>query len=216
MRRGLVLLLALFAATAGCFDWMADRMDEAREDAGDPAPQESTEPASSAGAWPRAGSRVSYEVQGGQGSASSWATRIDLTYDGAVWRGECEGARAEQAPDGLVARRRYDEAVAFAPPAGPIDVAPGQPVGVLVPSECGLRALSLLAQGRFPEDATREGRPVRVTAWWADEGAAREPQVDEDAWWDAETGLLLRWEAAEHATDVGFRGRLVDTDAPLG
>ena len=53
------------------------------------------------------------------------------------------------------------------------------------------------------------GDPFRARVWWGDEpdGAA-----DRDAWWDLETGLVLRWEDREYTERIAW---VVDTDAPL-
>ena len=171
------------------------------------------------GPWPWPGSHVQYQVTGGEGDGDdreSWTTMVTLTYDGARWSGVCEGARTERRADGAFESRRILEPVGFTPLLGPGGVGKGDTVTVQAISECDLREATLIVQGLYPEDTTRDGQPVRTRAWWADEGPAREAERDEDAWWDADTRLLLRWEMIRFEGDRGATGKLVDTDAPLG
>lgn len=195
--------LCLAATSAGCFQRMADELEESREEARAREADREAAQAAHEGPWPWPGSHVRYAVEG-----PNWTAQVDLAYSDGLWTGTCEGLR-----DGPGDARRVRGAGVFAPLQGPAGVEAGDAVTVEVLSECRVEKLPLVVQGLRAEDAVREGEAVRVRAWWADEGPAHGAR-DDAASWDEDTRLLLRWRAS--AGDQWVRGEVTDTDAPLG
>ena len=161
-----------------------------------PISEEETSDPPAPGAWPKEGSFVEYQVNL-TSEYSDAVERVDVrfVYVGGAWQATCG-----------------DRTATAAPPMGPTDASPGAWARPTEVSQCRITPPAVVVQGRFPEDTTVNGQPHRATAWWADEHP--EQYGDEDAWWDVDTGLLLRWE--DHGGYFrGDEGRLTNTDAPL-
>ena len=156
-------------------------------------------------AWPKEGSYARYEVREWDNSTNYWrVTHLSYLYADGEWTWVCQGEFNTQ---GSVHPFRYEGTER--PLLGPLDIGKGDHV-VITGGECGRPTRHVVAMGTFyPEATLRNGQRHHATIWWGDE---IDGERDRDAWWDVDTGLVLRWEDRSFDTTLGW---LTDTDAPL-
>ena len=162
--------------------------------------------------WPFEGSFVEYEAHRWSNGTSPTHTVLTsrFVYTDGAWRYTCTN-------DGGESTTGVDK-----PGFGPLDVSPGDHILIdgggahHSASACASTFSELVVRGQFPERTTRDGSAHTATVWWTDETQeADDDGIDDDAWYDVDTGLLLRWEHRSADRTFVWMGRLTNTDAPL-